>query len=368
MPRYSKNPIPISVTTTAANEAVEVEVFIEKVNTPDNFTSLGTFTFTSNASSLVFTQINSILDAAMAAEIVGSIPDGKTDAQLVPEASRKYYYRHRHYDDGAWTSWTEEEEEFVLLGGQPYEEYTDGFAASAATGPTILSPETALLACTIAAGWVYVLIQAAGEVDYEFTHYNTDGDADGTVTGNITTTRAYQVIRIPIALPTTDQSAFFGLSVTADSVTRNASLMVNNSSQLTTNDFTYLNSRGGWSFLPCYANLSRSLDVSQNTAEVGPDASYYEANDVSQYKIWKTEGRKKFKTATGFLPQDHLDVVLQDFMLSPLRFIWNADLQKWIPVIVTSKSAEYRDDLGGNLRSFAFEFQYLFDNNLPSAQ
>lgn len=368
MPYYSKNPILAAVATTDPFEATEIEVFIESPTTPDTFESLGVFTYTSDADGEVSEQIQTLLDAAMEIDILRTLPPvGETSPAEVPAACRKWYYRHRHYHSSAWTSWVDEEEDFVLQGGQAWEEFDNTFTTSAAAAPVLLSPEGSLLSPQVAEGWIYILCQAAAELTYTFQFYNKDGTNAATESGSITPARAFTVVRIPLALPAADKDPFFTLSFTVDGVTRSATLMADNSGHRVSYDFCYLNSRGGWSFLPTFTGQSRTLEVTQSLAESKPAANYHTQPEAAQYRVWRSTGRKKMRTATGFMPQDYLDVVAQDFLLSPHRYYWSDDLEKWIPIVVDTKNVEYRDDLTDFLRSFEFEFRTAFDNDLPSA-
>jgi len=60
-----------------------------------------------------------------------------------------------------------------------------------------------------------------------------------------------------------------------------------------------------------------------------------------------------------------LEIAIQDFLLSPYKFLSDRySLNR--PVIVETKNAEYMDDYKTELRSFSFEFRYLFEINQPS--
>ena len=367
MPYFSRNPILATASTANAFERLELEVFIENVDIIDTFTSLGTFSFISNGLAEVEERIDSILHAAMMSEIDQTLPDSDTEEQRMPPLSRKYYYRHRNYTSDAWSGWTEEDEDFVVLGGEAFEEFGNQFNVNAPSAPTFMHPEGTLLALSQAQAWVYVLAQTSGTATITHRYWNKAETVSNTVVTTFTVSRAYSVFRIPIVIPEAIKSPFFGIEVEIDEALRSISLVVDDRYHRTVNEFTYLNSKGGWNFLPCHAPMGKSIEVAQQMAEVTVPGNYYAQDDISQYKVWDSTGRKKFRVATGFWPSAYMDVVIQDFLLSRYRFWYNADLGKWMPIIVDTKSAVYSEDGGGDLRSLQFEYRLAFDNDIPSA-
>lgn len=367
MPYLSRNPILATASSTDPFERVEIEVYIENVETIDTFASLGTFSFISNALGDVEERIDSILHAAMMSEIGQTVPDMETEAQRVEQLSRKYYYRHRHYTSDAWTSWTSASEDFVVLGGEPHEEFSDQFTINAPLGPTFLHPEGNLLALSQAQAWVYVLAHTSGTATITHRYWNKAETVSNTEVTTFSVSRAFNVFRIPVVNPLDTKSPFFGIEVEIDDAPQSISLVLDDRHHRIINEFAYLNSRGGWNFLPCHAAMGKSLDVVQQVAETTVGGFYFNQSDISQYKVWDSQGRKKFRVATGYWPSAYLDVVTQDFLLSRYRFWWNADLSKWMPIIVETKSATYAEDGGGDLQSMQFEFRLAFDNDIPSA-
>jgi hypothetical protein len=367
MPYFSRNPIVAQASTANPYERMEVEIFIEKLTVLDTYNSLGVFSFISNAETDVIEQIEGILHAAMMADISATIPDTATTVEVVPEMARKYFFSYRYYTDDVWTSWTDVGTNTVILGGEPFEEFDNTFNSSAASAPVFLHPETSLLTVNIAKGFVYALIQTSGTGSVTHRYWNVAQTVSNTVVTTFTVSRAFTVIKIPIVNPASNKSPFFGIEVGMDSVIRSISLTADQRYHIHVNEFTYLNSKGGWNFLPCHAPMGKSIEVAQQLAEVTVPGNYYAQDDISQYKVWDSTGRKKFRVATGFWPTAYMDVVIQDFLLSRYRFWWNADLSKWLPIVVDTKSASYSQDAGGDLQSLQFEFRLSFDNDIPSA-
>jgi hypothetical protein len=367
MARYSRNPISFSITTTAPNQSVEVEVSLETVAHTGSYTVLGTFAFTSDGSAELTDRVDSIIHSALMREASASLPGADLDAVLVPELSRLYRIRHRHYNAGVWTSWTTISGTLlVVLGGEPMEEYADDFATASGTQPIFLHVPGSLLVPRQATGFVYAMLQTTGTVNWIFRHFDLFGRPSGTVSGSFTSARAGDVWAIPMSVPSEELSPNFTLELTCNSVTRLVSLVSDGSVRANTYDFAYLSSRGGWAFLPCTGSMARTLEVSQSVAEsdLGPA---FQNTTLEQYQPWRIEGRKKHKAYTGFLPRTLLETVMQDFMLSPRKFLWSPDLQRWVPIILESKSVEYRNDFDGDLPSYGFDFRLAFDNNQASS-
>lgn len=367
MAYLSRNPIIAGVETAGPNQRTEIEVFIEKISPLDTYTSLGVFSFISGSDSGVVERIDSILHAAMMAEIADTIPDLESTPQLVRQLSRKFYYRSRYYSSGSWSSWYNAAADFVVLGGEAYEDFANSFSSTASTAPTFMHPEGNLLALAQAQAWVYVLAHATGTATITHRYWNEAQTVSNTVTTDFEVPRAFSVFRIPIVNPISTKSPFFGIEVELDGVTRSVSLVADDRYHRNVNEFAYLNSRGGWNFLPCHAPMGKSLDVVQQVAESNVPYNYYGYSDISQYKVWDSQGRKKFRVATGFWPTAYLDVVVQDFLLSRYRFWYEPGTNKWIPIIVDTKSTSYSEDSGGDLRSLQFEYRLAFDNDIPSA-
>jgi hypothetical protein len=366
MPYQSRNPILAGVETGAPYQRVEIEVFLEKLTALDTYTSLGVFSFTAGSDSGVVERIDSILHAAMMADITSTIPPALDEPAEVPELSRKFYYRSRYYST-SWSSWFDQTPDFVVLGGQPFEEFSNSFSSIASGEPVFLHPEASLFSLRVAQAWVYVLMQSSGSATLTTRYWNKAGNVSFTDTSTFSVSRAFAVIRMPIVNPADTRSPFFGIEITKGGITRSISLVTDQRYHHSVNEFAYLSAKGGWNFLPCHAPLGKSIDVAQQLAEVTVPCSYYAQDDISQYKVWDSTGRKKFRVATGFWPSSYMDVVIQDFLLSRYRFWWNADLSKWMPIIVDTKSAAYDEDSGGDLRSLQFEYRLAFDNDIPSA-
>jgi hypothetical protein len=362
MPKYSLNPIVAQVTTTNDFEPVEIDIQIENLSAQDTYTSLGIFTFTSDASSQVKQQIESILHAAMMAEVDTTIPPQTNTAAVVPGLSRKFRYRHRHYTSAAWTSWTTSTPDFVVLGGIAYELWNDNIQSP--SGPIRLHFGD-VLCPFVPRGFVYVLTFHTAAVNYTFSFQDFSTQPAGTATGNITPSRAFDVVRIPIQKPSSNFSPFFELQITQNGINTVQKLEADFETKAQRYDFLYLGSNGGWNFLPCDGAAESLLEVSQAQAEIFVPDTYRSQADISQFEVYEIKGRKKTTAFTGYMPKAQLDFKIQDFLMSRKRYIWVPGIIKWVPVLVNAKGTVYRTD-GRNLMSFGFEWSPAFENNLPS--
>jgi hypothetical protein len=363
MPYQSRNPIYASFTVDPLLP-VELEIYIEKATTLDSFDSLGVYAFTSNADGEISENIQGVLHAALMDRLDLSLPDQGTDPVLVDGLSRKFKYRYRSFDVGTWSSWTDSSVDFVVLGGVAHEVFSNSFNTTAAAAPTILLPEPNGIALSIAQGWVYVLCHTSGTLTCTHRYFLADG-TDETSSDTISVDRAYRVVRVPVFPPAAPRIAQFNLELTIGSVTRTVSLVVDRQYRHKRYNFAWVSAGGGWAFIETLVSQSALIEVSQSIAEIDIPESYFDG-EIHSLKVWKSTGQKKIRTATGFWPQEYLDTTIQDFLLSPKRMYWSADLQRWIPLLVNTRSGTYRSELQGNLRSFVFEFSPAFQNNLPS--
>jgi hypothetical protein len=366
MPRYSRNPITVTVTTTTDFEPVEIDIQLERHNLDDTFDSLGIFTFTSNASSQVKEQVQDILHAGMMLNALESMPTQTNSAAACPALCRKWRYRHRHFTAGAWTSWTTSADFFVILGGEPMEIYGDTFETGGSGQPIILGPEDLILRPNQARGFVYVLVRNNSSMSYTFQFYQEDDQPASTVTGSISPGRAKRVVRIPVPNMPAGASPYFKVSVTNNSMTVEKICIAEMDYQPYQTDLMYLNSRGGFSFLPCTGAMIAELEVNNQVTELSLGENYYSQKDFGSLRTWKTTGKKTMKVNTGWMPHRMLNDAVQDLLLSRLRFMYLASRQKFIPILLSGKGITYRSDGTMDLYSADITFEPAFEIIGPS--
>lgn len=358
---YSKNPINVSVETWSPFNTTEIRVYAAPFNGSDDFNLLGTFRFISDAYKFVNQDISSILDAYCLNLLKTSVPNNNNDFQELPLHSYKFYTESRYYDSGSWSSWVESQVDFVLFGGRGYEEVTSG---NLELSTQILSTNENNFKSLSIASAVYLLLQKAGGYTWEneFTMYN--GDFIGTEGGTFITTNEWSVVKLPVNNPADTYKSTITVGIDGNYWTTEMISDIYPHQQI--EEFVFLSLRNGWRSLTCTANLTSILEVSQNTYEKQQQFEYYDANNIATTEVWRSVGMKRFKVATGFIPEQMIDQLLQDFTLSPKKFKWDSVLGKFIPVVVSTKSVEYLNSTRQGLRSFSFEYRPAFENNMPS--
>jgi hypothetical protein len=359
---YSKNPINVSIETFSPFNTTEIRVYAKPYNgATGDFVLLGTFRFISDASKFVNQDISPILDAYCLKVLKTSIPTNNNNAEELPLHSIEFYSSYRYYNSGSWSSWEDSQIDYVLYGGRGYEEVTSGNLEL--TTQFLLTNENNFLSLTIDSA-VYVLIKTAGTYTYTIDFFLVDGTMNGNRTDEIITTNDWSVVKIPInpfdeTYKSTITMNFAEIDLTTD-------FYSDFYPHQQIEEFVFLSLRNGWRTLTCTANLTSILEVSQNTYEKQQQFEYYDSDNIAITEVWRAVGMKRFKVATGFMPELMIDQLLQDFALSPKKFKWDSNLGKFIPIVVSTKSVEYLNSTRQGLRSFSFEYRPAFENNMPS--
>jgi hypothetical protein len=248
-----------------------------------------------------------------------------------------------------------------LFGGRGYEEVTSGNLEL--ISQFLLTNENNFLSLAIDSA-VYVLIKSAGTYAYTIDFVLFDGTMNGNISDTVITTNDWSVVKIPIN--PIDETYKSTITIDIDGIDISTDFISDLYPHQDIEEFVFLSLRNGWRTLSCTANLTSILEVSQNTYEKQQQFEYYDADNIATTEVWRAVGMKRFKVATGFMPEQMIDQLLQDFALSPKKFKWDNDLGKFIPVVVSTKSVEYLNSTRQGLRSFSFEYRPAFENNMPS--
>jgi hypothetical protein len=359
---YSKNPINVQVVTTGAFNTTEIQIFANSESGSPTFTSLGVFRFISDSASEVNQDIASVLDAHCIRVLKQSIPNNDGLFEELLKHTLTWYISHRHYDSGTWSSWTDEDQHQVIFGGRGYEEVESG---NLELTSQMLRTNDNDFAAYVIDGAFYALIETADTYNYTVEHSEYSGGFNGSETDSFTTTGLFSVVKIPIGNPAGTYKSIITIDLGASELT--GTIIHDTYPHEQQEDFVFLSLRNGWRSLGCTGNLSAIIEVAQNTYETQQQHEYYNNANISTSEVWRSLGSKKYKVATGFLPESMIEQLLQDFLLSPKKFKWDANLEKFIPVIVNTKSVEYLNTGRKGLKSFSFEYRLAFDNNQPSA-
>lgn len=358
---YSKNPINVQLVTTGTFNTTEIQVYAETQAGSAVFNSLGTFRFISDANSEVNQDIASVLDAYCLKLMKTSVPNNGGTFEELPLHSIGWYISSRHYDSGTWTSWVDQETNYVLYGGVGYEEVTAG---GLELSSRFLQTNDYDFATMINDPAVYALIETPGTYNWEIEHEEYQTAFNGSSSGTMTTTNAWSVVKLPVSIPADTYKTTVSIDLGGPII--ECHLITDNYPHDSKEEFVFLSMRNGWRPLNCTGNLSSVLEVAQNTYETQQQLEYYDNNNIATSEVWRSLGNKKFKVATGFMPETMIDQLLQDFLLSPKKFKWDAMLDKFLPVVVTTKSVEYMNSTRKGLKSFSFEYRPAFDNNMVS--
>lgn len=358
---YSKNPINIEVETISPFNTTEIQILAEKYNGINEYVLLGTFRFISDALKFVKQDISSVLDSYCTKLLKQSVPNNDDIFEELPLHSIRFYTSSRYYDSGTWSSWVDTQASYVLYGGRGYEEVT---ASNLELESQFLQTNDNNFTPQVIAPAVYALIQAPGTYEWEIQNDEYNGGFAGSSNGTITTTNYWSVVKIPIDFPTDTYKSTITIELGGGSIVAN--LINDLYPHEQKEDFVFLSMRNGWRTLTCTGNLASVLEVAQNSYETQQQYEYYESDNIATSEVWRSLGQKRFKVATGFLSETMVDQLLQDFLLSPKKFKWDAESSKFIPVVVSSKSVEYLNSTRKGLRSFSFEYRPAFENNMTS--
>ena len=159
-----------------------------------------------------------------------------------------------------------------------------------------------------------------------------DGSMNGNVADTVITTTDWSVVKIPIN--PVDETYKSTVTIGIDDIDLTTDFISDLYPHEQIEEFVFLSLRNGWRSLTCTSNLTSILDVSQNTYEKQQQFEYYDANNIATTEVWRSIGMKRFKVATGFMPEQMIDQLLQDFVLSPKKFKWDSVLGKFILVLI----------------------------------
>lgn len=359
MPKYCKSPIKAEATGLAAFARVEIELFLEKLDTYDSFDSLGVWTVRTDADGAFSKRIETVYEAAM---IDAVIADFYTPEGVIRSMARQFWWQYRVFEDGEWGSWIDSSIDTVIYGG---------FALRQIESTDLISPfilhkgDPNLSDFTANSNPVYVFFNEAGTYNVETVYNNLDGSFNSTDSFTLEVARAETVYRIEIQRPNDNTlSGFYDFTISNLDSGGGGQLFFNWDYQYVYK-INYLSGFGGYSALPCAASMSKTVEVSPQVSDNGNIDDRYSETRIGESKVYKVNAQHKFRVSTGFLPSYLIESAIQDFMLSPVKFYFYQNIARWIPIKVNTKSVEYYDDYKNNLRSYTFEFEPLYKFDLP---
>jgi hypothetical protein len=358
---YSKNPIEPYI-TSGSQAVTEVEIFAETYRSSDVFISLGVFSFRADNSAIVYMDISKILDAHLSnlVRYDGLGPYVTYGGQSAPMYyhSCKYYISSRYKEGGTFTEWNDQEQRIVVFGGRAYEDLSTE-NLNLTSGWLLPDTQTEILSAINKPTTLNALLGLAGSYYIRFSDYDELGNLLGTQLFNIVTNFDY-IVYLWTYQPI-GQTTIAELLDTTQAVIDTVTIR-NRTSGAEVTEFLYLSGSGGFRNLSCEGSMISTIENNQELYETEKPSAYYLQTDIANFRVWKSKGVKRYKTATGFLPQNFIKEQVQDFILSPIKYVW--DVNKWIPIIMNTKAAEYLNNKETNLRSFVFEYRHAFEDNI----
>jgi hypothetical protein len=355
---YSKNPIEPYI-TTAPTATTEIEIFAETYRSSEVFVSLGVFTYRADNQGVISIDVSKILDAHLGNNIrqesinalVNLSPSG-----AMYYYSCKWYFSSRYQSGGTWSEWVEGEQRFVVYGGRAYEDVDNN---NINLSPGWLTSQSEILSAINKPTTLTALIGLANSYYFRISDYDDDGVLIDTTLNNFSTnydSTVYFYQHTPIG-----RTAVAELLDSNQNPIDSIDIRTRPSASETA-EFIYLSGSGGFRNLSCEGTKVSVIESSQDVYENQKPSAYYMNNDIANFRIWKAKGVKRYKVSTGFLPQSFIQEQIQDFLLSPYRYVWDVD--RWIPIICSTKSFEFLNNKETNLRSFTFEYRHAFEDNI----
>ena len=115
---------------------------------------------------------------------------------------------------------------------------------------------------------------------------------------------------------------------------------------------TFINRYGAWQYLTFFKANTSSIETTSKDFQLLPDSINY--NELQgQKRAFNQQGKKKISCNTGWVDEDYFDLI-QDLLLSEVVLL-NEE-----PVMVTSKSADYKTHLKDKNINYIIEFEYNF--------
>jgi hypothetical protein len=355
---YSKNPIEPYI-VSAGSATTEVEIFAETLRSSETYVSLGVFTYRADNAGNVPIDISKILDAHLGNNVkqdtINSVAQSNVNGPMYYN-NCLFYVSYRYQSAGTWTEWESTDPRIVVYGGRAYEDVsTENLNLS----PGWLTSESEILSAINKPTVVTALLGLAGDYYFRISDYDEDGILIDTTLYSISINFDYTIYFQKVT--PIGRTAIVELLDTNQNPIDSIDIRTRASAEETT-EFLYFSGSGGWRNLSCEGTKISVIESNQELYENEKPSAYYLQSDIANFRVWKTKGIKRYKVATGFLPQGFIQEQIQDFLLSPYRYVWDVD--KWIPIICTTKSFEFLNNKETNLRSFTFEYRHAFEDNI----
>lgn len=115
---------------------------------------------------------------------------------------------------------------------------------------------------------------------------------------------------------------------------------------------TFINRYGGWQYLTFFKANTSSIETTSKEFQLLPTSIDYNVLQ-GQKRGFNQQGKQKISCNTGWVDENYFELI-QDLLLSEVVLLDNK------PVMVTSKSADYKTHLKDKNINYTIEFEYNF--------
>lgn len=115
---------------------------------------------------------------------------------------------------------------------------------------------------------------------------------------------------------------------------------------------TFINRYGGWQYLTFFKANTSSIETTSKEFQLLPASIDYNVLQ-GQKRGFNQQGKQKISCNTGWVDENYFDLI-QDLLMSEVVLLDNK------PVMVTSKSADYKTHLKDKNINYTIEFEYNY--------
>lgn len=130
-------------------------------------------------------------------------------------------------------------------------------------------------------------------------------------------------------------------------------LLITDECRHTPIDIAFQNKEGAVQIITMFKSKKESISVTSESFEVGADIGEH------QFNTFNVQSRSKFTINSGFITEDKNEAVKQ-LLLS--EKIWSIENNNQIPLMVASKSLEFKTRANDRLINYSIEFEYSFND------
>ena len=130
-------------------------------------------------------------------------------------------------------------------------------------------------------------------------------------------------------------------------------LLINDECRYNPLDIAFQNKEGAVQIITMFKSKKESISVTSESFESGAEIGDH------QFNTFNVQSRTKFTINSGFMSEDKNEAVKQ-LLLS--EKIWFIEKDNKIPIIISSKSLEFKTRANDRLINYAIDFEYSFND------